>query len=91
MHVRRYHNVCFFLSQRYWPRPPGVSIPGDCPCLKMGGASALEGEVHDGAQPGLPMTCQMPKGPLYRNKGVAITIENGFPLLQVVVYGIQLI
>lgn len=68
MHVRRYHNVCFFPSQNYWPHPPGVSIPGDCPCPKTGGASALVGEVHDDAPPGLPMTCQMPKGHLYRKK-----------------------
>lgn len=74
MCVRRYHSVCFFPSQRYWPRPPGVSIPGDCPCLKMGGASAPVGEVHDDAPPGPPMTCQMLKGHLCRDKGVDITI-----------------
>lgn len=70
--VPRYHNVCFFQSQRYWPHPPGGSIPGDCPCPKMGGASAPVGGVHDGAQPSPPMTCQMPKGHLMENKDITI-------------------
>lgn len=72
IYVPRYHNVCFFQSQRNWPHPPGGSIPGDCPCPKMGGASALGGGVHDGAQPSPPMTCQMPKGHLMENKDATI-------------------
>lgn len=76
-----YHNVCFFQSQRCWPRPPGGSIPGDCPCLKMGGASAPVGGVHDDAQPGLPMMCQMPKGHLYGNVFKKVkTVPLGFKL-----------
>lgn len=52
-----YRNVCFFRSQRYWPRPPGVSTPGGCPGLTMGGASAPGGWVRGDAPPGPPATC----------------------------------
>lgn len=54
-----YHSVYFFHSQKYLPRPPGVSTLEDCLYLKMEGASAPEGEVHDGAPPNPPRMCQM--------------------------------
>lgn len=55
-------------SQRCWPHRPGVSNPGGCPSLKMGGASDPEGWVHGDALSNPPTMCQMLKGHLQRQR-----------------------